>query len=419
MIVLCAALLLAQAAPETLTLDQAVSEALKANPRIDAARLLALAVEQGQVQASSALLPQISSNISGSAAPRNTRLLTQGIQNPLMLTRVALGFGVNQLLYDFGRVRSLVDAARQRTLAEQQAARATRAQVSLAVTQAYLAALRAEAVERVALETISARETLLDKIRTLADNQLKSELDVQFAAVAVSEAKLLLTTTRNERAAASAELALLMGLRQPRPWTLVDPPSAAATDDPAALVEEALRRNPEAERQRALLDAALQQAKAERRAMLPSVNAIAGAGVIPAHTEPNLRDSFSVAGVAVSIPIFNGKQLESRRAEADLRAQAARRTLTEAENRISRDVAVTLLQIQNAAERQSLANEFVASARTALSLAQARYDLGLSSVVELNQAQLALISAEIQLATARFDGQLQRAILDFHAGRTP
>ena len=51
-------------------------------------------------------------------------------------------------------------------------------------------------------------------------------------------------------------------------------------------------------------------------------------------------------------------------------------------------------------------------------LAQARYDLGLSSIVELSQAQLNVTRAEIAQASARFDYQSQRAVLHYQRGLT-
>ncbi len=52
-------------------------------------------------------------------------------------------------------------------------------------------------------------------------------------------------------------------------------------------------------------------------------------------------------------------------------------------------------------------------------LTQARYDLGLSSIVELSQRQLALTSAPIQNANAKYNYQILRAVLDYHAGARP
>ena len=64
----------------------------------------------------------------------------------------------------------------------------------------------------------------------------------------------------------------------------------------------------------------------------------------------------------------------------------------------------------------NLSNEFLKQAQLSLDLAQTRYDLGLSSIVELGQAQLNLTSAQIASARARYDYQAQRAILNFQTG---
>ena len=79
-------------------------------------------------------------------------------------------------------------------------------------------------------------------------------------------------------------------------------------------------------------------------------------------------------------------------------------------------MAVALIGAQSAAERMGLSRQLLAQATLALDLAQARYDLGLSSIVELSQAQLARTAAEIHKINARYDYQLQRAILGFHIG---
>ena len=71
----------------------------------------------------------------------------------------------------------------------------------------------------------------------------------------------------------------------------------------------------------------------------------------------------------------------------------------------------------NASDRIALTQQLLDQARLAMELAQSRYDLGLSSIVELTQAQLNLTSAEIATAGARYDYQTRRAVLDYTVGR--
>ncbi|MBI3877902.1 MAG: TolC family protein, partial [Verrucomicrobia bacterium] len=46
----------------------------------------------------------------------------------------------------------------------------------------------------------------------------------------------------------------------------------------------------------------------------------------------------------------------------------------------------------------------------------ARYQLGISSIVELSQAQLNKTAAEIAQASAKYDYLIQRAVLNYQVG---
>lgn len=415
-------LLLAQqpSAPQPLTIEEAIAKAVQNHPRVDAARLTALASGESVRQVRAAFQPTLSAVGSAAAAPDNVRLGAGGLNNSIVFSRVGLGLSVNQLITDFGRTNQLAQAASARTLAEQDVTRSTRAAVVLQVQQAYLAGLRAQATMRVAEQTVATRQTTLDQITILAANQIKSELDVRIAQVGVSEAKLLLSAAASDRQAADADLSAAMGLATPRHFILTAPtnalPSLLTLEE---LLKTATNDNPEVAQRRHLLEAALRFAEAEHKARLPAISAVAAAGVVPAHAERFGRDTYAAAGVNITLPLLNGKLLESRRAEADLRAQAAQRTLEETESRLARNIAVALLAIENAQQRQGLAEELLGRARQALELAQLRYDLGLASFVELSQVQLTAVNAEIQLETTRYEAQLQRAILGFHLGATP
>jgi outer membrane protein len=130
-----------------------------------------------------------------------------------------------------------------------------------------------------------------------------------------------------------------------------------------------------------------------------------------------IPSNFGAAGLNISLPFLNGGLYKSRQAEALLRTRAVQRRVVDLENRIARDVTVAWLDVNTASERIGLTKQFVDHAVQALELAQARYDLGLGSVVELSQAQLTRTSAEIQFTTAKYDYQIRRAALEYAAGR--
>lgn len=106
----------------------------------------------------------------------------------------------------------------------------------------------------------------------------------------------------------------------------------------------------------------------------------------------------------------------TRQTEAEPKAKAAAQNVNDFVNRVTRDVRVAYLNAATAFERLDLTEQLLKQAQLALDLAQGCYDLGLSSIVELSQAQLNLTAAQIGNASARYDYQTQRVIVDYQIG---
>lgn len=111
--------------------------------------------------------------------------------------------------------------------------------------------------------------------------------------------------------------------------------------------------------------------------------------------------------------VFNGFLYTARAHEADLRSQAVRDRLSDLRNRISRDVRTSWLSANNAYQRLAVTQQLLEQAQLSLELAQARYKLGLGSIVELSQAQLQATQAEISNAQAGYDYRLANAVLRY------
>ena len=156
-------------------------------------------------------------------------------------------------------------------------------------------------------------------------------------------------------------------------------------------------------------------ARAEHALLYPSIAAAGTAGFVPAG-EAVIPGRYGAIGLNVNIPVFNGGLFKARQTEAELKAKAANENVNDLANRVTRDVRVAYLNALTAFERVGLTGQLLKQAQLALDLAQGRYDLGLSSIVELSQAQLNLTSAQIASASARYDYQTQRTIVDYQIG---
>ena len=409
----------AQATPMRLTLAQAQDLAVQNHPQLAAARSTASASHQVPLELHSAEQPQFSGSLTGVGAENGSRLAAGFLNNPTLYSRIGAGVSLNQLVTDFGRTKTLVQSADLHAQAQDQSTEATRTQILLAVNQAYFDELRAEAVLKVAQETVSARQLVADQITELQKNSLRSTLDVSFANVNLSDAKLLLATAQNNINAAQIQLANALGMpgqAQQGGFTLSPEPSPGPLPNTVQpLVDQALRDRPDAAAVRLEQTSAERTARAEHDLYFPTVSVAGVAGVVPTGVA-EVPTRYGGIGVNVNVPIFNGHLFKARQTEAELRAQAAGQILKVLENRIQRDVEVAYLNATTAFQRIGLTAELLEQARMAADLAQIRYDNGLGSIVELSQAQLNVTAAQIANSSAEYDYQTERANLAFQMG---
>lgn len=407
----------AQQPAVNLTLAQAEQLALKAHPRIASAALSAAAFGKTVSEAKSAYYPAASLNVTAIAANDQTTLAAGNLQTSSLNSRFASGVNVVQLVTDFGRTSHLVSVASLRYQAANDNVLNVRAHILLSVQRAYFGVLGADSVLQAAKATLQNRQLTLRQVSTLAQSSLRSTLDVAFAQVLVSEAQLAVDQAENDAQSSRAALAATLGSDNFPNYILEDQPvPSALSPDVQMFVTEALRDRPDFNLLKRNRDAAYQFAQAEKKLSYPTVSLLATAGAIPEHDHTIPRDNYEAAGVNINIPVINGGLFAARRTEALLRAQAADNDVKDLSIQISRDVRVAWLNADTAFRRLDVTAQLVEQSRKAVHLAQARYEAGLGSIVELNQAQLSELSAEINSAAAKYDFLSRRAELDFTTG---
>jgi outer membrane protein len=406
------------------TLPEAETYALANHPKIASAQLTADSVRQQIREARSAFFPQLEANSTSVYAPfyeqtgTGTRLAALGgLNNPTVYSRQSDGLVLNQLLTDFGHTYDLTEAARFRASAASDRVRVTQALVVLAVDQAYFDVLRAHAVLHVAQETVKTRQTAFDQVEVLVKNQLKSTLDESFDEVALNQAKLLLIEANSQVREAEAALSAALGFADVQQFDLAEVPlnlDLPVKADP--LIQSALGQRPELAALKADDDAARRFAQAQQSAQYPKITAMAAAGVNPVGDYKVLNQNYYAAGVNVEVPLLNGGNLAAKTEEARLLQKAADENIIDAQNTISRDVRVAWLTLVTAKEKIGVTADLVQSSAQAQKLADTKYRLGTSSIVEFNEAELEYTQAELEDARARYDFQVDRALLDFATG---
>ncbi len=128
---------------------------------------------------------------------------------------------------------------------------------------------------------------------------------------------------------------------------------------------------------------------------------------------------YGAVGINMSVPIFNGFRYAAEASEASLQAKAATEQTRSLRDVVVRDVRTAWLNARTAAQRVTVTGELLQQANLTLNLSQTRYRLGLSSIVELSQAQLQQTQAAISEANARSQYGFAMAALRFQTGGRP
>ena len=292
----------------------------------------------------------------------------------------------------------------------------------LAVDQVFYQTIEAQETLNVAIQTVAARQTLTDQISALTASKLRSELDLSFAQVNLSQAQLLQLDAQDNLDSARAALSEVLGFDKEMDYELVDdsdnlPPLSPNSSD---LISQAMANRPDL---RSLIfseRAAQKFSKAQHEQLLPTVSALGVVGQTPIGSPQYFAsDWYGAVGANISIPIFNGFRFSAQAAEARQQAEAASEQTRALRDRVARDVRTAWLSANTALQRVTVTAALLKESNTALDLASSRYDLGLSSIVELSQAQLQQTQAAIGNASARAQYSLSIAALNFQIGVHP
>jgi outer membrane protein len=409
-----------QATP--ITRADAERMALRNNPRVTASHLLALAAGQVTRETRSNELPQINGNVTAVKAEDASRIGSGELNSSRLYTHAGAGGTLSQLLTDFGHTRNLVANSRLQAKAQQQNALATEQDVLIATDQAFYRLLDAQSLLDVATATVKARSDVQNLTQALTKSALKSDLDLNVSSADLSQAQLLQLDAENSVASARAALAELLAAPPEIQYRAIDEGSTAPPlppDDSSALIQEAQAQRPDLQALRFDTQADRKFARAQELQHLPSISALAMGGVTPVRPDGGIftPNWYAAAGVDLTLPVFTGFRINAQTREARLRERASEKQSQELSDAIVRDVRIATLSAQTAFRKIGVAQAFQKQTTQALNLAQTRYKLGLSSIVELSQAQLQSTQATVEAVNTRFDYLLALRSLDYARGQ--
>src|SRR5580693_5997155 len=267
-----------------LTRAQAEQLAIKNNPRISVGRLLALAQHQMYRETRAAALPNLNGAMTAVDANEGSRIGAGALTASRLLEHAGAGVTLSQLITDFGRTFNLVSSSKLLEKAQNARALATNEDIVLATDQAFYNALQAQALLKVAQQTVSTRQQVESQVDELAKNKLRSTLDLSFAQVNLSQAKLLELDAQNNVDSTIAALTAVLGFDKNIRYELVEDDSEAPPPPPPdvdVLINTALQQRPDLQTLTFNQQAAEKFRRAQRDQLFPTISALGIAGATP------------------------------------------------------------------------------------------------------------------------------------------
>jgi len=413
----------AMGTPTLLTRHEAEQIALANNPRIHISQLIARVQHQVVRERRADQLPNLNGSLTAVEANDGSRISSGSLAASRLLNHAGGGVQLSQLITDFGRTSNLVASAKLQEKARQADAEASREDIVLATDQVFFAVIEAQETLKVAAQTVSARQDLTDQVSALASSKLRSDLDLSFAQVNLSQAKLLQLNAQNDLDAAKATLSAVLGYDKLMNFQLVDDdtgPLPPLASDPETLIAQAIQNRPDLQSLKFSEQSAQKFSKAQHEQLLPTISALGVVGDTPTGSSQYFTTTwYGAAGGNINIPIFNGFRFSAQASEAALQAQAASEETRALQQQVARDVRTAWLNANTALQQVTVTSQLTQEANTALDLAKTRYDLGLSSIVELSQAELQQTEAAISNANARSQYNFAISTINFQTGVQP
>jgi len=407
--------------PPRLTLQQAIQTALDKHPALQSATFAVQGAEARAKQAESPYYPQVGGAAfqTNGALRANSVLRFAGALIQPNQSDVTVGVVASQTVYDFGQTASRVDAQRSDRARFEKETMTRRAEVVLGVERAYFNVLKRKRLVEIAEQTVRERDVLKRQVETLYRNQLKSKLDLGLVQVQLSDAEFLVIRARYDLTTGFAELNNAMGIEGSAAYTLEEvSPSVEPPQVLGDLLAEAMDRRPELLALKERVRTAEHRIRAANTLNYPVLQVVGSAGDTEhISNRPNLQEGgwWGVGGV-VSVPLFTGFLIQNQVAEATAQQLETQAIYLVVSQNVQLEVKDSFFDLVTLIQQIKVAEQQVSIAREALSLASQRYKLGLSSIVEVTQSEVAVTAAETRLAETQYNAKISEARLRYAIG---
>lgn len=406
----------------SLTLDEAIALAVRNNKEVEVARLGVNKADSRVDEAFSGALPAL--NVSANYA-RNLQVpvffIPMGEGDALVPVRVGLNnsyqlsFQVQQVLFNTA-VFTGISASRVYEDAARQSLNSVITQVIAETKRLYYSALLAGEFASITQASLDNAVATLRDIRLLFGEGLIAEFDAIRGEVAVENIRPMVTQASSNLRISISALLTHIGMPDQDSVVLVDSFSDAIIDLPGeeAMIARALEHNYQLKYLEMLQGVNREIVTIQSSDYYPT---LAAYGQWTNQGQGNQFSNFlsatsSAVGLNFSMNLFNGFRTKARVEQAQADLETVRYQAALLRDGISLQVRAAMNSLKSARERILAQLKTVAQADRGVQIAQIRYREGAGSLLEINDAELALSRAKSNKAQAQYDYAAAQSELD-------
>lgn len=390
--------LIREALANNLDLKQATARVVEARARYGIAR--------------ASLLPEVGA--SGGYTSERSSLLTDPSRGPF--DRAFNNYDASVLVsweVDlFGRNRRSTESAEASYLATEEGRRAAIVTLVADVASAYLLLRELDLQLGIARATVERNEETVAYYQKRLEGGLSNRLELDSALANRARTAILVPDLERQIAAVENALSLLLGrapgaIERGAPMEAFGPPRVIPAGLPAALLE----RRPDVRAAEQKLIAANADVGAAKALFFPSLSITGALGAVSGDLSDLLEDDAAVNQLRPSLfaPIFQGGRIRANHEAAIARRDQALYQYRAAALNAYREVSNALVANAKIGLARQTLEGGVAALEDASALARARYQEGLSSYLEILNADQQLLDQQLRLASLRAD-ELQAVI---------
>ncbi len=401
----------------TLTLDQAIQDALTRNPQVVSAQDAVAAARQAVALARTGLAPTIS--LSGtvnygtsSATTVTPSGVTQVLPGPQGTGSVSFVGAVP--LFDSGRTSAQVASAEAGLTSAEAALRLTAQSIAVQTATAFLNVLSAERLTDVRQAQLAQVQAQLALTQAKVRAGVAAQSDVIQAQAAVAQAQVNLLSAQAAISTDKASLQALLAADVAAPVEVqappAPPPSVTVTFD--AVLQQALANRPEIAAAQAQVRSAQAGLDLARVNAGPQLSIGVNTAYTPVSTSAALSNAVSYGlGGTVSLPLFDAGRGQAGIRQAQAQLQGAQAALSNAELSVRQDAYQAYLSAVQAAATVTATVAAQAAADQALAVSEGRYRAGVTMILEVTTAQATAAQAEVNAVSALYSYEIALATL--------